>query len=49
MLPEVQFDQFDTPLNEDDIVNQVIPFSAFYNSSAGFSAQFLLINDIASY
>lgn len=46
---EVQIDQYDMPLDNDDIVNEEVPFTSFYNATNGWSVQILLINDIASY
>jgi len=49
LYPKVQFDNYDTNLSADDVVNEEIPFTSFYDATAGFEAQVLLVNDIASY
>jgi len=48
-VPEAQFDDFNTNLNVDAIVDQDIPYTMFYNSTAGYLARVLVVNDIASY
>lgn len=46
---EVNFDQYNMPLNNDEIVNEEVPFSSFYNVTRGWSVQLILINNVASY
>lgn len=49
LYPEVQFDNYDTNLSADDIVNEEVPFTSMYNSTAGYEVQVLLVNDVSSY
>lgn len=49
MYPEVQLDPYDMPLSTDEIINEEVPFTPFYNSAAGFGMQILLTNDVSSY
>ncbi|MEE8151282.1 MAG: hypothetical protein V3T43_06160 [Nitrosomonadaceae bacterium] len=46
---EVQFDQYQTSIATDEIINEEVPFTSFYNATAGFSVQIILVNDIATY
>lgn len=47
--PSVQFDPYQTNITEDELVNEEVPFTAFYSSSSLFTVKALLINDVASY
>jgi|GEM_PF-7087804 len=49
IFPNVQFDSFQTSIAKDAVVNQAIPFTAYYDSTTGELAELLLINDVASY
>lgn len=46
---EVQFDAYQLSLAQDDIINEEVPFTSFYDSDEGYSIEVLLVNDIASY
>jgi len=46
---QVQFDTYNTNIGEDNIVDEDIPFSSFYDDTEGHSARMVLINDVASY
>ena len=46
---EIQFDQYEIPLSQDDIVNEEVPFTGLEDSTNGWFAQVLLVNDVASY
>lgn len=48
-FPEVQFDPYETNITTDDIVNEEVPFTSFYNTTVGYSVRAALINDVASY
>lgn len=48
-FPSVQFDTYQTNVGNDDIVKEDIPFTAFDDSTTGYSSRALLINDVASY
>lgn len=48
-FPQVQFDPYETNISTDDIVNEEVPFTAFYDTTTGYSARGLLINDVSSY
>lgn len=45
----VQFDPYSLNLSADDIVNEEVPFTAFYDETNAFGMQVLLINDVSSY
>jgi len=49
IVTEAQFDPYQLSLAQDDIVQEDIPFTSFYNASKGYSAAFLLVNDVSSY
>lgn len=48
-LPSVRLNAFDLPLSQDDIVNEEVPFVAYYDTTAAFLARIVVINDVASY
>lgn len=48
-LPSVQFDPYQTNIATDDIVNEEVPFSGFYDTTTGMIARGVLLNDVASY
>lgn len=47
--PSVQFDSYQTNITEDEIVNEEVPFTAFYDSTSLYAVKGLLVNDVASY
>jgi len=49
LYPEVQFDAYQLSLAQEDVVNEEVPFTSFYNTSLGCSHVALLVNDVASY
>lgn len=49
IFPEVQFDPYQLSLSQDDLVNEEIPFSAFCNTTAAYSVQILLVNNVTVY
>lgn len=49
LYSKIQFDNYDTNLSADDIVNEEVPFTSMYDDTAGYEVQVLLVNDIASY
>lgn len=48
-LPEVQFDNFDTNVDVDKLVDLDMPFKTFYNATSGYEMKLLLVNNITSY
>lgn len=46
---QIQFDPYDLNLTSDDILEEEVPFTSFYNTTEGWSVQLLLVNDTASY
>lgn len=48
-FPEVQFDPYQTNITTDEIVDEEVPFTAFYNSTVGYLSRAVLINDVSSY
>ena len=49
IFAEAQYDQYQLPLAQDDVVNEEVPFTSFYDSKNGYSIQVLLVNTISSY
>lgn len=45
----VRFNKYDTALDVDNLVEEAVPFEAFYNSTVAYLAKVLLINNISSY
>lgn len=48
-FPQVQLDPYQTNLATDKIMDEEIPFTAFYDSTAGYLTRGVLINDVSSY
>lgn len=48
-FPEVQIDPYQTNISTDDIIDEEVPFSAFYNTTYGHMTRSLIVNTIASY
>jgi len=48
-FPQIQLGDFDTNITIDDIINQSIPFEAFYDSTEGCICSVLIVNNITSY
>ena len=46
---KVVFDAYDTQLSADDIVQEEVPFTSYYDDVNAYSVQVLLVNDITSY
>lgn len=48
-FPQIQLGDFDTNVTVDDIINQSIPFEAFYDSTEACICSVLIVNNITSY
>ncbi len=48
-LPNIQLDPFQTSIAKDAVVEQAVPFTAYYDSVRGYAVRAVLITDVASY
>lgn len=48
-FPQVQLDPYQTNMANDAVVDEDVPFTAFYNSTVGYLSRAVLINDVTSY
>lgn len=48
-FPGVNFDTYETNITEDDIVNEEVPFTGFYNATKAYTVKVVLVNDVSSY
>lgn len=48
-IPNVRLDPYQTNIGQDDVVVEEIPFTIFADSTEGYTAQVILVNDVASY
>lgn len=48
-FPNARLNPYQTNITQDDVVNEELPFMAFYDSAQAAMASVLLVNDIASY
>lgn len=48
-MPDTRFTPYQTPMEQDAVVNEEVPFEGFYSASAGYLARALVVNDVTSY
>ena len=48
-VPNTRFQPYSTSIEQDNVVNEEVPFAGFYDSTAGFLARALVVNDVTSY
>lgn len=48
-LPDVRLNAYDTNITVDELVEQEIPFSAYYDDTEGHLAEVLVVNNVTSY